>query len=142
MTAVAVSVIACSCWCSCCCCGGGGRRLLLCNVQRSPNPFHPISFSQTQTQSQKKPDLETPKSNSPQRKSSRQPQKQALPHAARRRSRQEQVFHFRPHELAATAKAAAKLCPEHPGGGLGSRSGLVKTTPVEFGLFWSFFSFQ
>lgn len=27
----------------------------------------------------------------------------------------EQVFHFRPHELAATAQAAAKLCPDHPG---------------------------
>ncbi|CAJ1431850.1 unnamed protein product [Effrenium voratum] len=27
----------------------------------------------------------------------------------------EQVFQFQPHELAATAKAAAKLCPEHPG---------------------------
>eukprot|EP00913_Durusdinium_trenchii_P000549 g505.t1 len=26
-----------------------------------------------------------------------------------------QVFHFRPHELAATAQAAAKLCPDHPG---------------------------
>lgn len=28
---------------------------------------------------------------------------------------EEQVFQFQPHELAATAKAAAKLCPEHPG---------------------------
>ena len=28
----------------------------------------------------------------------------------------EQIVDFRPHELAAAAKAAALLCPKHPGG--------------------------